>query len=84
MEFGLVFWDIAISFLLKVKNLHTSNVFFLKMIMATMEVYMETTWVLCIFYICAYVVCVLGVLVFMGILLMLSKYNALKNYWLMM
>jgi hypothetical protein len=40
MEFGLVFWDIAISFLLKVKNLHTSNVFFLKMTMATMEVYM--------------------------------------------
>jgi len=66
-----VFWDIAISFLLKVKNLHTSNVFFLKITMATMKVYMERTWVLCIFYVCVYVVCVVGVLIFMGMLLML-------------
>jgi hypothetical protein len=84
MEFGLVFWDIAISFLSKVKNLHTSNVFFLKMTIATMEVYMETTWVLCIFYVWVYVVCAVGVLVFMGMLLMLSEESALKNCWLMM
>ncbi len=44
-----------------------------------MEIYMETTWVLCIFY-----VCVVGVLVFMGMLLMLSEESALKNRWLMM
>jgi hypothetical protein len=54
------------------------------MTMATTEIYMETTWVLCIFYVCVYVVCVVGVLVFMGMLLMLSEESALKNHWLMM
>lgn len=49
-----------------------------------MEIYMETTWVLWIFYVCVYVVCVVGVLVFMGMLLMLSEERALKNRWLMM